>query len=185
MSLHDSHYGCVVGVHRASEHTFSKKTEDEIELVAGIGVRDDAHAGYTVQHRSRVKQDPHQPNLRQVHLIAIETLEEMRLNGFVVEGGDLGENITTEGLNLFALTTGSLLMFESGAEIEVTGLRNPCRQIEDFKTGLLAMVRKREDDEVVRRVGVMGVVRRGGIVRANSRITGIFSPPGAGPLVVV
>jgi MOSC domain-containing protein YiiM len=184
MSLHDSHHGRVVAVHRASEHTFSKTTEDEIELVAGIGVRDDAHAGYTVQHRSRVKQDPHQPNLRQVHLIAIETLE-LRLSGFVVEGGDLGENITTQGINLFALTTGSLLMFEGGAEIEVTGLRNPCRQIEDFKTGLLAMVRKREDDEVVRRVGVMGIVRRGGIVRANSRVTGIFSPPGAGPLGVV
>ena len=127
----------VVSVSRDGEHRFSKVVTDEITLLSGLGVQGDAHAGTTVQHRSRVAADPTQPNLRQVHLIHAELHTELREQGFDVAPGQLGENITTTGVSLLALPRGTLLQIGADAVVEVTGLRNPCAQINDFQPGEL------------------------------------------------
>lgn len=169
--------GVVTALSRDASHRFSKAPVDSITLVEGIGVEGDAHAGRTVQHRSRVARDPSQPNLRQVHLIHSELHDEVRAAGFVVEPGELGENVTTRGIDLLGLPTGTVLRLGAYAVVEITGLRNPCFQIDDFQHGLLKQVLHRSaetdgdaDGEVVRRAGIMGVVRRGGDVRAGDPI---------------
>ena len=129
--------GTVVAVAASQFHAFSKTVRDEVRLIEGLGVVGDAHSGSTVKHRSRVRVDPSQPNLRQVHLIAVELLEELAGLGFDIAPGDLGENILVRGIDLIGLPRGTRLKFGSQTEIEVTGLRNPCRQIEDFRPGLL------------------------------------------------
>jgi MOSC domain-containing protein YiiM len=134
-------------------------------------VQGDAHCGALVKHRSRVAQDPTQPNLRQVHLIHAELFDELRAQGFAVVPGDLGENITTRGIALLALPTGTRLRIGAEAIVEVTGLRNPCGQIEQFQTGLLAAVLGRgPNGELIRKTGVMGVVIAGGVVRAGDAV---------------
>ncbi|GBF05362.1 MOSC domain-containing protein [Deinococcus aerius] len=161
----------VEAVCRSGSHTFSKTSVTEIELLAGLGVADDAHAGVTVRHRSRVAQDPRQPNLRQVHLIHAELLGDLRAREFRVGPGDLGENVTTRGLDLLGLPRGALLYLGDTAVVEVTGLRNPCAQIEGFQPGLLAAVLGRDEQgNLIRRAGVMGVVRLGGVVRPGDPI---------------
>ncbi|WP_088317027.1 MOSC domain-containing protein [Kineosporia sp. R_H_3] len=161
----------VAAVHRDAAHRFSKVTVDAVRLLEGLGVDGDAHAGVTVQHLSRVRADPTQPNLRQVHLIAAELLDELRENGFDVLPGALGENVTTSGVDLLGLPTGTLLHLGADAVVEVTGLRNPCVQIDRFRPGLLKeVVHTDAAGSVVRRAGVMGVVRAGGEVRAGDGI---------------
>jgi len=150
-----------------------------LTLVAGYGVEGDCHAGATVQHLSRVRRDPTQPNLRQVHFIAAELHEELGATGYDVRPGDLGENICTAGIDLLALPTGTRLVFPSGAVVEVTGLRNPCIQIEQFRTGLLSRVLGRDvNGDVVRRAGVMGVVLNGGSVSVGESVE-VAIPAGA------
>lgn len=162
--------GTVLAVHASAEHTFSKETVPLVELVEGIGVRGDAHAGVTVQHRSRVRADPDQPNLRQVHLIHAELFGQLAEAGYQVAPGELGENITTRGLDLLGLPVGTRLVIGE-AVITVTGLRNPCRQINDFRPGLLKqVVRTGEDGGTQRLTGVMGIVSRGGPVRAGDAV---------------
>ncbi|MFU8825686.1 MOSC domain-containing protein [Yoonia sp.] len=163
--------GFVEYVARDLEHRFSKQTVPEIELLAGLGVQNDAHAGETVKHRSRVKVDPTQPNLRQVHLIHAELFEEMADQGFRLGAAMLGENITTRGIDLMALPRGARLHIGDTAVVEVTGLRNPCHQIDEFMPGLLraALVRG-PDKTLIRKTGVMGIVFVGGIVRTGDRI---------------
>nr|WP_240897002.1 MOSC domain-containing protein [Kineococcus vitellinus] len=140
-------------------------------MLAGLGVEGDAHAGSTVQHRSRVAADPTQPNLRQVHLIHGELHEELRRQGFEVGPGQLGENITTEGLDLLGLPRGTRLHLGEHAVLEVTGLRNPCAQINAFQPGLLKALTPRDaEGGVVRKAGVMSIVVRSGPVRAGDRI---------------
>ncbi len=161
----------VVSVGRDGAHRFSKTPVAVITLIAGHGVAGDAHAGATVQHRSRVRKDPQQPNLRQVHLIHRELLDDLNEKGFDVSPADLGENITTVGIDLLGLPRGTRLRIGS-AEIEVTGLRNPCAQIESFRPGLLKEVLCRKaDGDVVRLTGVMGVIHVGGEVRPGDPIT--------------
>ncbi|MGY1856042.1 MOSC domain-containing protein [Modestobacter sp. SYSU DS0290] len=170
--------GRVVAVHTAAEHAFSKPTVAAIELVAGWGVRGDAHAGVTVQHRSRVAADPSQPNLRQVHLIQEELHDELHALGFDVAPGQLGENVTTRGIDLLGLPRGARLTLGDRAVVEVTGLRNPCQQINDFRPRLLSAVLDRDDDGTVRRkAGVMGVVLDSGVVRPDDLI-GVELPSG-------
>lgn len=162
----------VVAVGASPEHDFSKPVRDMITLEQGLGVVGDAHRGVTVQHRSRVTVDPSQPNLRQVHLIHAELFDLLRTKGFVVEPGDLGENITTSGVALLELPTGTRLSFERGAEVEITGLRNPCKQIERLGRGLTAaLIGRHGDGSLARLAGVMGIVRAGGEVRPGERIT--------------
>lgn len=163
--------GEVVAVHAKAVHAFSKDPLPWIELVAGHGVAGDAHHGTTVKHRSRVARDPSQPNLRQVHLIHRELLDELAQRGFVVLPGQLGENISTAGLDLLGLPEGTRLRIGETAIVEVTGLRNPCAQIEKFMPGLLsAVLHKADDGTVVRKTGVMGIVIRSGRVLPGSRI---------------
>jgi MOSC domain-containing protein YiiM len=170
----------VVAVHLSDRHAFSKQAQEAITLVEGYGVEGDAHAGATVKHRSRVRREPHKPNLRQVHLIPQELLDELD-----VAPGALGENITTEGIDLIALSAGTRLRLGADAVVEVTGLRNPCVQIERFRTGLLARVIGHDaDGSVVRRTGVMSVVVSGGVVRPGDAL-GIELPPEHVPLQVV
>ena len=171
--------GLVSSVSRSSEHRFSKEPRPELELVEGLGARADCHAGATVQHRSRVRRNANDPNLRQVHLLAEELYHELNHLGFDLSFGQLGENVTTSGLDLLGLPTGTRVRLGLGAIVEVTGLRNPCRQIERFRPGLLAQVLHRgESGAVVRRAGVMGVVVVGGVVRCGDAAS-VQLPEGA------
>lgn len=152
-------------------YSFTKPNRDGITLIAGLGVAGDVHAGVTVKHRSRVAQDPTQPNLRQVHLIHHELFAELREQGFEVAPGDLGENVTTSGIDLLGLPVGTLLHLGDEAVVEVKGLRNPCLQIDHFQDGLLKQVVSRNaDGTLVRKAGIMGVVAVGGVVRAGDPI---------------
>jgi MOSC domain-containing protein YiiM len=163
--------GEVIAVARDDRHRFSKRRVDAVLLIAGLGVEGDAHLGETVQHRSRVAVDPDQPNLRQVHLIHLELLDELAGKGFAVGPAELGENVTTRGIDLLALPRGALLRLGEEAIIEVTGLRNPCGQIDDFQPGLLkAVLDKGPAGEIIRKSGVMAIVQRGGEVRPGDTI---------------
>ena len=161
----------VTAVSRSGTHTMSKPNADSLLLVAGLGVDGDAHNGKTVKHRSRVRRDPSQLNLRQVHLIHAELHDELRAAGFDVSPGQMGENVTTRGLDLLALPTGARLHLGDEAVIEVTGLRNPCVQLDGVAEGLMAATLDRDEQgNLVRKAGVMGVVRSGGRVRAGDSI---------------
>jgi MOSC domain-containing protein YiiM len=163
--------GTVAAVSRSGSHTFSKPVVGVIRLIAGLGVDGDAHAGVTVKHRSRVKRDPSQPNLRQVHLVHAELHEELAAAGFTVRPGDIGENVTTRGLNLLGLPTGTRLRLGPDAVVEVTGLRNPCTQLDAFQDGLMAAVLGRAPDgSVIRKAGVMAVVLTDGEVRPGDAV---------------
>jgi MOSC domain-containing protein YiiM len=173
----------VEAVHRSGVHGFSKHAEDAITLVAGLGVEGDAHAGASVKHRSRVRRDPTQPNLRQAHLIHAELFEELMAAGFPVWPGDLGENITTRGIDLLALSTGTRLRLGPRALVEVTGLRNPCSQLDKFQPGLMqAVLLRREDGTLVRKTGVMAIVLEGGEVRPGDAVEVLPAPGEHRPL---
>ncbi len=173
----------VVSVASDPTHAFSKPVRSTIDLVAGLGVASDAHFGATVQHRSRVAVDPTQPNLRQVHLIHLELFEELVPDGFALSPGDLGENILTEGIDLLSLPTGTRLHIGPQAVVEITGLRNPCRQIEDFRAGLLSrLVTRRDDGTIERKAGVMGIVLASGPVTRGAQIIVEMPAPPFRPL---
>ena len=158
-------------VSRSPMHTLRKQPEDAIVLLVGLGVDGDAHAGETVKHRSRVRQDPTQPNLRQVHLIHAELHDELAARGMPVAPGEMGENITTRGIDLLGLPVDAVLRIGPEAEVRITGLRNPCNQLDSIHEGLMAATVHRGDDgELVRRAGIMGVVLRGGSVRPGDAI---------------
>jgi MOSC domain-containing protein YiiM len=172
----------VIAVSSRAGHHFSKTPGLEIRLLQGLGVAGDGHMGETVKHRSRVRKDPTQPNLRQVHLIHSELFNELREEGFDVKAGDLGENITTSGLDLLALPTGTQLHLGSTAIVEVTGLRNPCIQIDHFQKGLMAATLGEDaDGHLIRKAGIMSIVLTGGDVRPGDEIqvelpTGVRRP---------
>jgi MOSC domain-containing protein YiiM len=167
----------VISVHRDDAHRFSKAEEESIRLIAGLGVEGDAHCGVTVQHRSRVARDPTQPNLRQVHLVHGELLDELAREGFAIRPGDIGENILTRDIALLGLPTGTRLHIGAEAVVAVTGLRNPCHQLDDFQKGLLAATLDRDaDGNLIRKAGVMAIVLVGGIIRPGDAI-GIELPP--------
>ena len=165
----------VVAVSRAPGHAFGKAPAERIRLLAGLGVEGDAHLGRTVQHRSRVARDPGQPNLRQVHLIHAELHDELRARGFAVAPGDMGENVTTRGIDLLALPAGTRLALGAAAVVEITGLRNPCVQLDRFQDGLMRAV-------LVRKAGVMAVVVTGGEVRPEDAIRVDLAPDPRAPL---
>ncbi|QNE73331.1 MOSC domain-containing protein [Streptomyces finlayi] len=163
--------GTVAAVSSNAEYAFTKPNRDSVTLLAGLGVEGDIHAGVTVKHRSRVAQDPTRPNLRQVHLIHEELFTELREAGFAVVPGELGENITTRGLDLLRLPVGTLLRVGDDAVLEVTGLRNPCLQIDTFQDGLLKQVVGRDAaGNTVRKAGIMSIVLEGGVVRPGDTV---------------
>ena len=161
----------VLAVSRSATHSFAKANQDSVVLIAGFGVEGDAHGGDTVKHRSRVARDPSQPNLRQVHLIHAELFDELGRAGFVVTPGQLGENITTRDVDLLALPAGTRLRLGPRAVVQVTGLRNPCPQLDAFQPGLMAAVLGRDQQgQLVRKAGVLGIVLAGGQVRPGDSI---------------
>jgi MOSC domain-containing protein YiiM len=164
--------GVVAAVSRSARHTLVKPNEDSIKLVAGMGVEGDAHQGATVKHRSRVKINPAAPNLRQVHLIHAELHDELREAGFAVAPGQMGENVTTSGVDLLGLAIGTRLHLGASAVVEVTGLRNPCAQLDKIQHGLMA---RDAHGNLVRKAGIMGVVLAEGEVRPGDPI--LVEPP--------
>ena len=161
----------VIAVSRSATHTVTKRNCAGIRLEAGLGVADDAHRGVTVQHLSRIARDPTTPNYRQVHLIHAELFEELAKSGFEIEAGLMGENVTTRGVDLLALPTGARLRLGADAVVEVTGLRNPCLQLDGIAPGLMAATLARDAaGELVRKAGVMGIVIAGGEVRPGDAI---------------
>lgn len=163
--------GIVTTVSRRKGHHFSKTNSFSIRLLKGLGVDGDAHMGEMVKHRSRVARDPTQPNLRQVHLIHEELFDELAPRNFIVEPGDMGENVTTRGVDLLALPTGTRLHLGDSAVVEVTGLRNPCIQIDRFQKGLMAAtLNKDADGNLIRRAGVMSVMLADGDVRPGDTV---------------
>lgn len=167
----------VVSVSRSRLHGFHKTVEEAIILRTGLGVDGDAHEGITVKHRSRVAVDPTQPNLRQVHLIHSELFAELQAKGFDVAPGDLGENILTQGIDLLGLPAGTILHLGTAARIEITGLRNPCSQIDRFQPGLLkAVLDKTPSGKLIRKAGIMSVVLEGGPVRRGDPIRLLLPP---------
>lgn len=168
----------VTAVSASPSHAFGKQRCDRIRLIVGEGVEGDAHCGVTVRHRSRVARDPTQPNLRQVHLLHAELHDELRAAGFDVDAGVMGENVTTRGLDLLALPTGTWLRLGDEAVVELTGLRNPCVQLDRYQQGLTAAVLDRDaEGRLVRKAGVMAVVLTGGEVGPGDAI-GVELPAG-------
>lgn len=160
----------VVAVCAGTEHGPGKPVRERIRLLVGLGVDGDCHAGATIQHRSRVARDPAQPNRRQVHLLHAELLDRLTAAGYRVAPGALGENVTTRGVDLLALPTGTRLQLGPDAVVELTGLRNPCRQLDEIQEGLMAALLCREGDRLIRLAGVMGVVVAGGELRPGDRL---------------
>src|SRR5450432_306186 len=163
--------GSVAAVSLRSGHHFSKTPSLGIRLLAGLGVAGDGHMGVTVQHRSRVRKDPTQPNLRQVHLMHAELFDELRTKGYLVKPGDLGENVTTSGIDLLALPAGTRLHLGTVAVVEITGLRNPCIQLDTFQKGLMAATLDKDTDgNLIRKAGIMSIVIAEGDVRPGDAI---------------
>jgi MOSC domain-containing protein YiiM len=168
----------VVAVSRSATHTMSKPNQPSIRLLTGLGVDGDAHAGVTVKHRSRVARDPSQPNLRQVHLLHAELHDELAASGFAVSPGQMGENVTTRGLDLLALPTGTRLQLGATAIVEVTGLRNPCAQLDGIHPGLMAATLDRDEHgKLIRKAGVMAIVLADGDIHPGDPIV-VELPPG-------
>ena len=171
----DTKIANVFAVSKKESHEFSKEIQKKINLIAMHGVEGDAHAGKYVKHRSRVKKDPSQLNIRQVHLMSSELLDELRMAGHNVKPGELGENITTVGIDLTNLPKGTILKIGSEAEVEITGLREPCKQIEDFQDGLLKrVISKNNQGKLDVKSGVMSIVTQGGTVRPGDIIKIIY-----------
>jgi MOSC domain-containing protein YiiM len=175
-----------VAVSSNPDHALGKPAQGSITVVAGLGVDGDCHAGETVQHRSRVRRDPTQPNLRQVHLIHSELHDELRAVGFSVGAGQMGENVTTRGIDLLALPTGTRLLIGEAALLEITGLRNPCTQLNGLQDGLMAATLDRDaGGQLVRKAGVMAIVLSGGPIRPGDRIATEFPAEPHTPLLPV
>ncbi|PKV51567.1 hypothetical protein ATE84_3655 [Aquimarina sp. MAR_2010_214] len=163
--------GKIIGVSKSQSHTFNKFSYEHITLIKGLGVKGDAHMGKTVKHRSRVLKDPTQPNLRQVHLIHSELFEELKKKGFYIKKGEVGENITTIGVDLLSLPKSTILKLGEKVKIRITGLRNPCNQLNSIKEGLMkAVLDTDENGDLIRKAGVMGVVVEGGEVSVGDQI---------------
>ena len=178
--------GVVEAVSSRPTHSMAKPNRKRIRLLAGLGVEDDAHQGTAVKHRSRVARDPSQPNLRQVHLIHAELHDELREAGFRIASGQMGENITTRGIDLLCLPRGTRLMLGDAAVLEITGLRNPCSQLEGLQSGLMRAVLERDDDgNITRKAGIMSIVVSDGEVRPGDTISVQLPPLPHHPLEVV
>lgn len=164
--------GKVVSVSKSKTHQVSKRGIDSITLLKGLGVSGDAHLGEQVKHRSRVAKDPNQPNLRQVHLIHAELFDELSAKGFTVSPAQMGENITTKGVDLLNLPKDTILSIGGTAKIQVTGLRNPCRQLDSLQKGLMkALLDRDEAGNLIRKAGIMGIVIEGGEIETGDEIS--------------
>jgi len=167
----------VVSLSKDSDHKFSKEVCEVLTFLKNLGIEGDAHCGITVKHRSRVKTDPSQPNLRQVHLVHSELIAELKNSGFDVSPGAIGENVLTSGIDLLSLPKNTILSLGSDVVLRVTGLRNPCAQLDNYQSGLTkAVLGKDENGHLVRKAGIMAVVEEGGVVKVGDTIS-IQLPP--------
>ena len=183
---YDHTTGSVVAVSRSKEHVFSKANVESIVLLKSLGVEGDAHMGKTVQHLSRIARNPEQPNLRQIHLIHSELFAELKNTRYNILPGQVGENITTYGIDLLGLPTGTELHIGETAVVGITGLRNPCAQLDDFRPGLMnALLDRAKDGSIIRKGGVMGVVLEGGTVKPGDRIQIVLPQKPYRPLQIV
>ncbi len=163
--------GQVKALSKSATHTMSKPNEPSLVILEGLGVEGDAHMGVTVKHRSRVAQDPTQPNLRQVHLIHSELHDTLQEQGFNIAPGQMGENITTTGIPLLELPRGTKLHIGENVVLEVTGLRNPCHQLNGLQEGLLnAVIDRDENGNLIRKAGIMSIVLKGGEIHSGDPI---------------
>ncbi len=163
--------GYIKAVSKSGTHTMTKWNEKSIQLIEGLGVEGDAHMGRTVKHRSRVAQNPDQPNLRQVHPIHLELLSELAHKGFDIIPGQMGENITTKGIDLLSLPKNTVLSIGNTSKIKITGLRNPCHQLNGIQEGLMkAVLDKDEQGNLIRKAGIMGVILKGGEIFVGDTI---------------
>ena len=175
--------GVVTAVSKSGGHTMRKPNQDRIRILTGLGVEGDAHLGVTVKHRSRVARDPSQPNLRQVHLVHAELHDELRAAGYHLEPGQMGENVTTRGVDLLGLPTGARLRLGPTAVVEVTGLRNPCAQLDGIQQGLMAANLDRDvDGNLIRKAGIMGIVLADGEIRPGDTVEVELPPAPHQPL---
>jgi MOSC domain-containing protein YiiM len=173
----------VTAVSKSGAHTMRKPNHDVVKLLTGLGVEGDAHLGVTVKHRSRVKADPTKPNLRQVHLVHAELHDELRGAGYELDPGQMGENVTTRGVDLLGLPTGTRLHLGPTAVVEITGLRNPCAQLDKIQNGLMAANLDRDaDGNLIRKAGIMGIVLADGEVRPGDAIEVELPPEPHSPL---
>ena len=173
----------VIAVHKSATHSLHKYGQVHIHLLEGLGVEGDAHMGHTVKHRSRVAKDPSQPNLRQVHLIHAELFKELKGKGFNITPGLMGENITTKGIDLLALPTNTILKIGAKAQVQITGLRNPCHQLNGIQDGLMkAVLGKDSKANLIRKAGIMGIVVASGWIKANDTIEVQLPPQPYTPL---
>lgn len=156
----------ILSVSARSGHHFSKTPQRSIRLLAGLGVEGDGHMGERIKHRSRARYNPALPNLRQVHLIDSGYIALMAAKGYAVAPGDIGENLLVAGIDLISMPQDTLLhLGGDGAVVRITGLRNPCIQMDRFMPGLMAASLDRDaDGGLIRLTGVMGVVEGGGAV---------------------
>ncbi len=170
------HKGIVLALSKSQKHTFNKYNCEQITLLKGLGVEGDAHLGEKVKHRSRVAKNPNQANLRQVHLIHAELHEELVQKKYHVKPGEMGENITTLGLDLLALPKGAILQIGEKSKIKITGLRNPCHQLDSIQNGLMkAVLDKDEHGNLIRKAGIMGIVLESGTIDVGDKIE-VFLP---------
>ena len=175
--------GKVVSVSRSATHSFSKQPCAAIKILAGLGVEGDAHAGATVKHRFLVRKDPTAPNLGQVHLLHAELFEELRAKGIEIAAGDMGENVTTAEIDLLSLPLGTRLHLGSDAVVQVTGLRTPCKQMDQFRPGLMPACLDREPDgSLIRKAGVMAIALAEGVVCSGDLIRVELPPEPWSPL---
>jgi len=163
--------GKIIALSKNPIHNVSKQNHNELILLEGLGVEGDVHMGKTAKHRSRVAKNPLQPNLRQIHLIESELYEELKLKGFDIQPGQMGENITTSDLDLLKLPENTILKIGAQAEVLITGLRNPCNQLNGIQDGLMqAVIEKDSSGNLIRKAGIMGIVTKGGKVTLNDNI---------------
>ncbi len=171
---------------KSPTHSMEKYLQQSVELIQGIGVAGDAHAGETVKHKSRIAKHGNKPNLRQVHLIHKELLTELKTLGFAIDPGEMGENITTEGIDLLALPENTILKLGNSAELRITGLRNPCSQLDGIQSGLMkAVLAKDQNGQLIRKAGIMAVVHKNGMVHCGDPIQIVNPPPPYKPLTPV
>lgn len=178
--------GVVVAVSSKPEHGVLKQAQPSIRVLTGLGVEGDAHYGSKVQHRSRARQYPDLPNYRQVHLLSSELHDDLGAAGMPVAPGEMGENVTTRGIDLLALPTGAVLRIGASAVVELSGLRNPCPQLDAIHEGLMAATLGRDEHgQFVRKAGVMAVVLHDGTVQAGDSIEIELPPEPHRPLLPV
>jgi len=175
----------VMSVNQAARHDVRKTPVAALHLRSGLGADGDAHYGATVQHRYDRRRDPSRLNLRQVHLIGAELLEELGRAGYRIAPGDLGENITTADIDLASLPAATRLHIGSSAVLELTGLREPCVLLDRIAPGLRLAACGERSGETILRHGAMAIVVAGGEVRAGDAIEISLPPSPHRPMRVV